>query len=229
MAAGKSRKLGRLVFFLCIALQMPIFPVFQLKVGSEGEGESNSGAVDPSATPEYVSSIQVVFAFVGAAVEKESPELLSAAVLPGALAREAANVLQCKLEVGTCREWPLFDWSDWRKLGRQPPFSPAEMSPRLMATYPSKSRELFAGSLFSLVAALLCVVGNTKSAIFGTGLALYGCLGEGHKLAPWVGVLVSAAVLVSGMLDIKPAARKVGGEVTTAQEAEGKAEPKKDK
>lgn len=70
-----------------------------------------------------------------------------------------------------------------------------------MATYPTKSREVYAGSVITLVAGLLSLVTSTRLAIVGVGVCIYGCLSEGHKLAPWVGVLVSMAALVSGLLD----------------------------
>jgi len=215
MAGANKHGFARGVFFLCVALQVPLLPLLPL-----GEG----GDVDSDAKPEWVSSLQVVMGVMLKQLEHDNPEVLLLMAAPGALAREAVNMASCELGLEGCVEGRLYDWS---ALAQHPDFRPSALQPRIVATYPDKLKEVFAGCLITSVSALLCLYTANKLALVGVGISVHATMSQGLKLAPWVGIVVSAALFVGGLVDVKPEARAAPADPPADPPAA--AEPKKEK
>ena len=117
-------------------------------------------------------------------------------------------------------------------MSSHPDYSSQGLLDALQASYPQRIQELFAGCIFTVTSALLCALCSTKMTVLGVGVSIYAAMGEGLKLAPWVGVLVSAAMLSSGLLDLKPQTKKApatGAATDSPKEAAPAPEQKKDK
>lgn len=132
----------------------------------------------------------------------------------------------CASQLGLegCVEGRLYDWS---ALAQHPDFRPSALQPRIVATYPDKLKEVFAGCLITSVSALLCLYTANKLALVGVGISVYATMSQGLKLAPWVGIVVSAALFVGGLVDVKPEARAAPADPPADPPAA--AEPKKEK
>mmetsp|Transcript_27933 Transcript_27933/g.66346 ORF Transcript_27933/g.66346 Transcript_27933/m.66346 type:complete len:220 (-) Transcript_27933:388-1047(-) len=193
--------LGRVVYFLCTVLQVPIFPVYPL---------TSEGIADFNMAPEYASSLQVVLATLGPKLGSNL-ELLSLAVLPGAAVRELCNWIFCKVGVRWCKYSPVFNWSDPSTLADQPPFAASYLGPRLSATYSENLVQLFAGCFVTIGASVICIYTSTKLSLLGIGVSVHAVLKQSCKLAPWVGIPVSSAVLASELLELRKLADDASG------------------
>eukprot|EP00193_Tetraselmis_chui_P000375 CAMPEP_0177763898 /NCGR_PEP_ID=MMETSP0491_2-20121128/7110_1 /TAXON_ID=63592 /ORGANISM="Tetraselmis chuii, Strain PLY429" /LENGTH=231 /DNA_ID=CAMNT_0019280023 /DNA_START=189 /DNA_END=884 /DNA_ORIENTATION=- len=211
--ASNAHQFARTVFFLAVALQLPLVPL--LPYAADGE------SVDKQAEPEYSSPLQVVMGVMLTQVESKEPVALLMMAAPGALVREAANMGACELGLEACVPGTLYDWSS---LPEHPEFRPSSLRPRIIATYPDNVQTLFAGCLLTTVASLLCLYTANKLAVLGVGITMYVVMSQGIKLSPWTGIMLSSALSVAGFFEV---ARNAAPPTPDEAQADGASKKKK--